>query len=248
MPYLSRAGFASPWAETGGFDFRCPGVTSISVDTHKYGFAPKGNSVILYRSRAMRQYQYFIQPDWSGGVYGSPSMAGSRPGALIAGCWASLMAMGESGYVDSCHSIVGTRATIENALKEHPVLSTSLRVLGEPMVSVVAFESVDPVIDVYDVADGMSAKGWHLNALQDPPGIHIAVTTPMVKAVDVLIEDLVSVVEAEKDKAVQRVKEGGVAEKQRGQASALYGVAGKIPDKSVVGRLVVGFLDTLYKA
>ena len=248
MPYLSRAGFASPWAETGGFDFRCPGVTSISVDTHKYGFAPKGNSVILYRSKAMRQYQYFVQPDWSGGVYGSPSMAGSRPGAIIAGCWASLMAMGESGYVDSCHSIVGTRVTIENALKEHPVLSTSLRVLGEPMVSVVAFESVDPVIDVYDVADGMSAKGWHLNALQDPPGIHVAVTTPMVKAVDVLIEDLVSVVEAEKDKAVQRVKEGGVAEKQRGQASALYGVAGKIPDKSVVGRLVVGFLDTLYKA
>ena len=84
MPYLSRAGFASPWAETGGFDFRCPGVTSISVDTHKYGFAPKGNSVILYRSRTMRHYQYFVEPDWSGGVYGSPFMAGSRPGALIA--------------------------------------------------------------------------------------------------------------------------------------------------------------------
>lgn len=158
------------------------------------------------------------------------------------------MAMGESGYVDSCHSIVGTRVTIENALKEHPVLAGSLRVLGEPMVSVVAFESIDPVIDVYDVSDAMSAKGWHLNALQDPPGIHVAVTTPMVKAVDTLIEDLVSVITAEKEKAVQIVKQGGVAEKKRGDASALYGVAGKIPDKSVVGRLVEGFLDTLYKA
>jgi sphinganine-1-phosphate aldolase len=158
------------------------------------------------------------------------------------------MAMGEAGYIDSCHDIVSTRITIENALREHPVLCPSLRVLGEPMVSVVAFESVDPVIDVYDIADSMSAKGWHLNALQDPPGIHVAVTRPMVKAVDMLIEDLVTVVEAEKEKAVQRVKEGGIAERPRGQASALYGVAGKVPDKSVVGRLVVAFLDALYKA
>lgn len=199
-------------AEISGFDFRCPDVISISVDMHKYGFAAKGNSVILYRSKK-----------------------------------ASLLAMGKSGYVDSYHSIVGTRVTIENALREHPGLSTSPRVIGEPMVSVVAFESVDPVIDIYDVADGMSAKGWHLNALQDPPGIHVVVTTPMVKAVDILIEDLVSVTEAEKGKAVQRAKRGGVAEKQREQASALYGVAGQIPDKTVGGRLVVGFLDTLYK-
>jgi sphinganine-1-phosphate aldolase len=118
-------------------------------------------------------------------------MAGSRPGALSAGCWASLIQMGESGYVDSCHSIVGTRVTIENTLREHPGLSTSLRVIGEPMVSVVAFEFDDPVIDIYDVANGMSTKGWHLNALQYPLGIHVAVTTPKVKAVDILIEDLV---------------------------------------------------------
>jgi sphinganine-1-phosphate aldolase len=125
------------------------------------------------------------------------------------------MAMGESSYVDSCHSIVDTRAMVENALKERPGLNTSLRVIGEPMMSVVAFESVDPVIDIYDVADGMSTKGWHSDMLQDPPGIHVAITTPMVKAVDILIEDLVSVVEAEKEKAVQRVKDRGVAEKQR---------------------------------
>ena len=248
MPYLSRAGFPSPFSETGGFDFAVPGVTSISVDTHKYGFAPKGNSVVLYRSKALRRHQYFVCAEWSGGVYGSPSMAGSRPGALIAGCWASFMAMGESGYIDSCHQIVGTRITIENAIREHPVLSSALRVIGEPMVSVVAFEATDPVIDVYDVSDAMGDKGWHLNALQDPPGIHVAVTMPMVKSVDELINDLVGVIEAEKEKAAERVKEGGTAEKERGDAGALYGVAGKIPDKSVVGRLVEGFLDTLYKA
>lgn len=251
IPYLSQAGFPSPWSEEGGFDFRLPGVTSISVDTHKYGFAPKGNSVILYRGKSLRRYQYFIYPEWSGGVYGSPTMAGSRPGALIAACWASMMYMGESGYIDSCHKIVGTAKTIENALREHPSLSSALQVIGEPQVSVVAFESKDPAIDVYDVADGMSAKGWHLNALQDPPGIHVAVTTPMVKAVEDLISDLVAVVDAEKEKALQKAREGklkGREERKRGNAAALYGVAGKLPDKSVVGRLAEGFLDTLYKA
>ena len=248
MPYLKQAGFSSPWDGAGGFDFRLNGVTSISVDTHKYGFAPKGNSVVLYRSNALRHYQYFICPEWSGGVYGSPSMAGSRPGALIAGCWASLMAVGESGYIDSCHKIVGARITIENAIKEHPSLSSTLRVLGEPMVSVVAFESIDPAVDIYDVSDAMSAQGWHLNALQDPPGLHVAVTTPMVSAVNMLIADLVSVVDAEKAKAVQMMKDGISVNRKRGDASALYGVAGKIPDKSVVSRLVVGYLDTLYKA
>lgn len=252
LPFLSSAGFPSPFAETGGFDFKVPGVTSISVDTHKYGFAPKGNSVIMYRSKQLRQYQYFICPDWSGGVYGSPSMAGSRPGALIAGCWASMMSVGEAGYIDSCHKIIGTRITIQNAITEHPILKTSLQVLGEPGVSVVAFESMDPDVDVYDLADGMSARGWHLNSLQDPPGIHVAVTLPMTKteAVDGLINDLVETLKVEKEKAeeMKRSGTGFSGTKKRGRAGALYGVAGKIPDKSVVERLVVGFLDTLYIA
>ena len=248
MPYLRQAGFQSPWQDSTGFDFKCPGVTSISVDTHKYGFAPKGNSCILYRNKSLRQYQYFICPDWSGGVYGSPSIAGSRPGALIAGCWASLMAVGEKGYIEACHKIVGTRITIENAIKEHPKLNGTLKIMGEPMVSVVAFECVDLSVDIYDIADGMSAKGWHLNSLQNPPGIHVAVTLPMVKAVETLIEDLAAVVDTEKEKALERVRAGGSLERTRGNASALYGVAGKIPDKSVVNRLVEGFLDTLYKA
>ncbi|KAL8755896.1 MAG: hypothetical protein Q9199_003323 [Rusavskia elegans] len=81
MPLLSRAGFP-----TQPFDFTLKGVTSISCDTHKYGFAPKGNSTLLYRTAALRTYQYFISPDWSGGVYGSIGIAGSRPGALIASC------------------------------------------------------------------------------------------------------------------------------------------------------------------
>jgi len=240
IPFLTKAGFPPP----PDFDFRVPGVTSISVDTHKYGFAPKGSSVVLYRNKALRQYQYYICPDWSGGVYASPGLAGSRPGALIAGAWASLMRIGEDGYLDACLKIVGARQQLEDAVRERPILKASLKVIGKPLVSVLAFraqphpaDAADRV-DVYDVADGMSAKGWHLNALQDPPAVHVAVTMPIVRAVDDMIHDLEEVVEAVKGKA-------GAGEK--GNAAALYGVAGSLPDKTVVRELAGGFLDTLYK-
>lgn len=251
MPCLAKAGFPSPYADEGGFDFKLPGVTSISVDTHKYGFAPKGNSCILYRNKQLRQYQYFVSPEWSGGVYGSPSIAGSRAGALIAGAWASMMAVGEKGYVDATHKIVGTRITIQNAIKEHPVLKETLVVMGEPMVSVLAFESIDKAIDIYDIADAMSAKGWHLNSVQDPPGLHVAVTLPMTKdgAVDGLIEDLVSVVRTEKERVAEQARSGVALEaRKKGRQAQLYGVAGSLPDKSIVERMVVAYLDTLYLA
>lgn len=86
VPFMEKAGYPLPFLT----DFRLAGVTSISCDTHKYGFAPKGSSVIMYRDKKIRKYQYFVQTEWSGGVYGSPTMAGSRPGALSAGCWAAM--------------------------------------------------------------------------------------------------------------------------------------------------------------
>ena len=241
VPFLARAGF-----KTEPFDFTVKGVTSISCDTHKYGFAPKGNSTVLYRTAALRSYQYFISPDWSGGVYASPSIAGSRPGALIAGCWASLMTQGEDGYINACHKIVGTARTIESAIKEHPSLCNDLQVVGEPLVSVVAFMSQS--LNIYDISDQMGEKGWHLNALQNPPAVHLAVTLPTTTAHERFIEDLVAVVEGEKDKEATRVAEGNPKKgAPAGDTAALYGVAGSLPNKSVVVQLAGGFLDALYK-
>ncbi|KAJ5643253.1 Sphingosine-1-phosphate lyase [Penicillium longicatenatum] len=245
---LKKAGFPSPYEEEGGFDFRQPGVTSISVDTHKYGFAPKGNSVLLYRNKAYRSHQYFVYPDWSGGVYASPSVAGSRPGALIAGCWASLMSVGESGYINSCTEIINAARKFESAIREHPVISLHMELIGNPMVSVIAFRSKNGAIDIYDIADDLTAMGWHLNALQSPPAMHCAFTIPTAKAVDQLITDLVKVIDKELEKAEERRRQGKSYILQRGDTSTLYGVAGSIPDKSVISRLAVGFLDTLYKA
>ena len=94
----------------------------------------------------------------------------------------------------------------------------------------------------------MSAKGWHLNALQNPAAMHVAFTLPTAAAVDKLTSDLVDVVEQEQVKVEERKRQGKSVEKVRGDTSALYGIAGSIPDKSIVNRLAEGFLDTLYIA
>ncbi|KAG9097858.1 hypothetical protein FRC06_007111, partial [Ceratobasidium sp. 370] len=181
VPFLEKLGYDAP-----RFDFRLEGVTAISCDTHKYGFAPKGSSVIMYRSADLRRYQYYLNPTWSGGVYASPSMSGSRPGSLIAGAWAAMQYMGQrqvvlpknlkhiyyilsqpsSGYEASCRDIVECRKKIEKAIRED---IPELRVLGKPVASVVAFASAESslgaAINVLEVGDSMSRRGWHLNAL-----------------------------------------------------------------------------------
>jgi sphinganine-1-phosphate aldolase len=242
VPFLEKAGFPSE-----PFDFRLPGVTSISCDTHKYGFAPKGNSTVLYRNEKLRTYQYFVTPNWPGGVYASPSIAGSRPGALIAGPWASMMAQGETGYIEACHKIVGAARKIEATIREDPELNTDLRILGKPILSVVAFTS--STIDIYAVADGMSEKGWHLNALQNPPAIHVAVTLPIVLVWEQMMTDLKAVIVNVNENEKAAVAAGKPARgTAKGTASALYGVAGSLPTKTVVEDLAKMFLDTLYKA
>ena len=158
-----------------------------------------------------------------------------------------MMSQGENGYISSCHSIVGAAKKVEAAIQEHPSLRDDLSVLGKPLVSVVAFTSKS--LNVYDLADCMSAKGWHLNSLQNPPAIHVAITLPIVASVDRLIADLAAVVEEEKERERVRIVEGkGAKGGAKGDSASLYGVAGSLPNKSVVVQLAGGFLDTLYKA
>ncbi|KAI0302679.1 PLP-dependent transferase [Russula brevipes] len=230
MPFLEKAGFpAEP------FDFRVEGVTAISCDTHKYGFAPKGSSVIMYSSADLRQYQYYVNPEWSGGVYASPGLAGSRPGALIAGTWAAMHYMGEEGYILSCRDIVGAAKTIQHSIQTS---FPELCILGRPQASVVAFGSRTQNLNILEVGDRMSKKGWHLNALQNPPGLHLACTRLTVSTVDDFIRDL-------KD-AVWDAK-GSPAGK--GTMVSLYGLGSSSAiGPQMVGAIVSAFLDALYKA
>ena len=129
-------GFVLPWAERLGypvppFDFRLEGVTSISADTHKYGYAAKGTSVILYRRPELLHYQYFTVADWPGGLYFSPTFAGSRPGALSAHRWAAMLSMGEEGYLEATRRILAAADRLKAGVARR---SPSLQDPGRPAV------------------------------------------------------------------------------------------------------------------
>lgn len=220
------------------FDFRVPGVTSISCDTHKYGFAPKGSSIIMYRDDKLRECQYYILSDWTGGMYGSPTLAGSRPGALMAGCWATLVNIGEKGYSDSCYNIVGASMKVRNAIETDPLLSEHLEILGDPIGSVIAFRArPTSKINIYAFGDSMTKKGWHLATLQRPAALHFAFTRLTVPAVDDMIQDLLTTAEEQKNNT----------ETVKSDTAALYGVAGSVSTAGVADKIIVAFLDSLYK-
>lgn len=167
-------GFVLPWAEQLGypvppFDFRVPGVTSMSADTHKYGYAAKGTSVVLYRDAGLRHYQYYKTASWAGGLYFSPTFAGSRPGALSATCWAAMISIGKSGYRDAVGRILDAARRVKEGIGE----IGGLRVIGDPLWNV-AFTADD--VDIYRVLDVLGHHGWSLNGLQDPPSIHLCTT------------------------------------------------------------------------
>ncbi|KAI8638484.1 sphingosine-1-phosphate lyase [Parasitella parasitica] len=228
MPFLEKAGFP-----TTDFDFRVDGVTSISCDTHKYGFAAKGSSIIMYRNATIRKYQYFLYSQWTGGIYASPSIAGSRPGALIAGCWSALMYMGEDGYLQACKDIVGARRIMEAGVRSIP----QLHVKGDPIGPVLSFGANEP-LNIYDVGDKLSARGWSLSALQNPSGLHISITLPWVNSAQTFVKDLKECVQG----LIDDPSTGN------GSTAAIYGTAASVPDKTIVDDVAAGFLDLLYKA
>ncbi|KAK6930789.1 Pyridoxal phosphate-dependent decarboxylase [Dillenia turbinata] len=241
---LCLGGFVLPFARKLGypippFDFSVQGVTSISADVHKYGLAPKGTSIVLYRNHEIRKHQfvavlsflfdmYDIVTEWSGGLYVSPTIAGSRPGSLIAGAWAAMMSLGAEGYLENTKQIMEASKAIQIGIQEMP----ELFVVGRPDMTIVAFGS--NTLDIFEVNDLMSSKGWHLNALQRPNSIHICVTLQHVPVVDDFLRDL--------RESVETVKEnpGPIS----GGLAPIYGAAGKIPDRGMVQDLLVNYMDS----
>lgn len=231
-------GFVLPWAEKLGyqvpkFDFRLPGVTSISADTHKYGYAAKGTSTVLYRGEELRRYQYFTTTDWPGGLYFSPTFAGSRPGALSAACWASMLSMGEKGYLDNTAAILNAAKKIKEGIATIP----ELKIIGEPLF-VVAFESTNEAVDIYRVMDQMSHKKWSINGLHKPSCLHIACTLRHAQpgVAERFIGDLKEAVEWVK---ANPSSEGGMA--------PVYGMASSIPFRGMVSDLLKRYMDVTYK-
>ncbi len=230
-------GFVLPWAERLGydvpvFDFRLPGVTSMSVDTHKYGYAAKGTSVVLYRGRQLRHSQYFVASDWPGGLYYSPTIAGSRPGALVATAWAAMLAMGEQGYLDATKAILEAGKVVKDGIAD----ITGLRILGDPLW-VIAFASDE--VNIYEVMAQMAQRGWSLNGLHHPPAVHIALTLRHTQpgVTDQFLADL--------RESVVAARASG-AEPQTGSAP-VYGMAATFPVRRAVGELLRRYIDKLYE-
>ncbi|MFO7632625.1 MAG: aminotransferase class V-fold PLP-dependent enzyme [Caldilinea sp.] len=226
MPFVRELGYDAP-----DFDFRLPGVTSMSADTHKYGYAAKGASVVLYRGAELRRHQYYAVADWPGGLYFSPTFAGSRPGALSAACWAAMVSMGEEGYRNAAAKILATAQIIRRWIEQIP----ELEVLGDPLF-VIAFAS--PSLDIYRVLDAMNTRGWSLNGLHRPPAIHLCVTLRHTEpgVAQRFIEDLQA--------SVAHVKAHPA---EKGGMAPVYGMAASMPMHGLVEDLLKRVVDALYR-
>lgn len=223
LPFIERLGYdVPPW------DFRVPGVASISADLHKYGFSARGASTIMYRDAAYRRHQFFAQTDWPGGLYGSPTMTGSKPGAAVAAAWAVLNYLGEAGYMRLAKVMMDTTRKIQDAINS----IDGIHVLGQPAMSVFAFGSDS--LDIHMVGDALDALGWHADRQQTPASLHLMVTPAHAPVADDFIRDL--------REAVRKVKAGEVAP---GGRAAVYGALEKMDDRAPVREAVFGTLEKI---
>ena len=227
LPFGKELGYDIPL-----FDYRVPGVTSISADTHKYGYALKGTSVLTFRDKALRNSQYFFVTDWSGGKYCSPGMEGSRSGGLLAATWASMVYFGREGYRNHARRIFETAETMQDAVRSHP----ELRILGRPTF---LFSFTSDAFDVYHVNDFMRLRGWRFNGQQYPNALHMAVTRPqtqaeVAEAFAVDLADAVAYAHEHKDAAPRSgAIYGGVAGGMTGDADAFI--------KAVMAEMMDGY-------
>lgn len=188
LSFMRKLGYAVP-----DFDFTVPGVTSISTDLHKYGYAAKGCSVIMYRSKDIRKYQIFACTDTTGYTLINPTVLSSKSGGPMAGAWAILNFLGEEGYKKIVREVQeATKKLMDgvNSIEE-------LQVLGEPAMCMFSFKS--DTINVYQLADEMSKRGWYIQGQFSTPltprNLHISVNHGTIHNVDVLLKDLRECVE-----------------------------------------------------
>lgn len=229
LPFMTMNGVDLP-----KWDYRVPGVTSISADIHKYGYAAKGASTITYRNLDYLKYQMFVQPNWSGGVFASSALLGTRPGGAYAAAWAALQYFGKDGYQKLADETYQAVSQLKVGIEAIPELS----IMGNPQGPLFAYQSNDPDVNIFAVGDQMDAKGWQVNRNQKPDGLHAMVTAHHLKVVDQYLADLkdcVAVVKANPELANQ----GG---------AATYGMMAHIPLRGMVKKKVLEIYSSLYKA
>ncbi len=259
LPFIKELGYPIP-----PFDFSVPGVTSMSADLHKYGYAPKGASVVLYRNHALRRFQFSLYTKWNGGVYGSPTITGTRSGGSIAGAWAALRGIGCSGYLEMAKATMETTGKIKQAI----LAIGELELMGQPDMCILAFKSAK--LDVFMLADELNKKGWHFERQQLPASLHFTVNYIHRTVVDEFIADLQQAVNTVRDKRLAHIgnklqtslvkglssilPEGTISKLQKSDSAglenenkaAMYGMMGALSGTADLENMVLDFLDDIY--
>lgn len=267
LPFVRKLGYRVP-----DFDLSVPGVTSISADLHKYAYAAKGASVILYKTAELRRHQMFVHTDWPGGIYPSPAMGGTRPGAPLAAAWAVLNYLGESGYLEMTDLVMKAVRRLQEGVNATP----GLKVISNPEMSVFAIGSDG--LDVYSLADELTKRNWHLDRQQFPPTLHMTVQFGHIDVVDEFLGDLAEAAKAVRKPSFEKTANAwlikianflvrilpeawvtrlmekassllGGGGDLPGKTAPMYGLIGSLPNRGDLKEMVLDLLDgmTRYK-
>jgi sphinganine-1-phosphate aldolase len=227
IPFLEQTGHSVPV-----FDFRLPGVHSISLDIHKYGYGPKGSSAVVYRNSEMRKKQYFVYTAWPGGLYASPSVSGTRPGGAIAGSWAVMNFLGKKGYQDYAAKTIAASKKIQDAVNK----TEGLKVVGNPLTPVFSFMS-EGKVDIYRLGDELSSLGWHLDRQLIPASLHLTVSYGNIAFVDDFIRDL--------DISVKKLAETSLSNIADGLKQGVVKQAAKLLPEAWIKKLSAGSIQSV---
>lgn len=228
LPFVEALGYPIP-----AFDFRVDGVTSMSADIHKYGYAAKGASLILYRSMDIMKHQFFIDESWCGGIYISPSLQGTKPGGAIASAWAALKAIGREGYMTNAKLLMELTQSMVDGINA----IDGLEVMGHPEVCLIGFRSSDKrKVNIFVIGDLMEKKGWHIDRQQNPNSLHISLNPTHEFATEEYLKDLKDCVAYAK--AHPELKNEGDA--------AMYGMVAKIPLRGMIKKELMSLMEEMY--
>jgi len=183
LSYMRKLGYEVP-----DFNMNVPGVTSLSVDLHKYGYAAKGASIILYKNKELRKYQFWACSRWTGYTVINPAVTSSKTGGPMAAAWAVLNYMGDEGYMEIVAEVMAATKKLVDGVNR----IDGLRVLGKPDMCMFALASTTEKINVYRLADEMKKKGWYLQPQfareNSPSNLHISLTRATVSRAEAFLK------------------------------------------------------------
>jgi len=225
LPFLPELGYDVP-----AYDFSVEGVTSISVDPHKYGYTAKGVSTVLYRDKDLRRHQYYAFDGWPGGIYVAPNVQGTRPAGPIAAAWAVMNFLGRDGYTHLVEEAMDAAETIAARVAARE----DLTVVSDPDMSLLAIESTAPDLDAWTVQRELSERGWELERQQRPESMHLSAMAQHASILEEFLADL--------DEAVDTARAADTEEAD----APLYGLSGSLDEDDEVTEALVEMLNEVF--